>query len=55
MKARIFGAKAIMRSFKFIFPCKLREVILHQTDMLSISLQEKCLSASQGKLTEFIE
>ena len=39
----------------FMFACKLGETLLPETDMLSISLQEKSISASQGKLAEFIE
>ena len=54
MEAQIIGAKAIMKSFKFMFACKLGEVLLRETDMLSISLQEKSVSAFQGKSTEFI-
>ena len=54
MKARIFGAKAMTKSFKFMFACKLGEVLLRETDMLSISLKEKSVSASQGKSIEFI-
>ena len=53
MKARIIGAKKIMKSFKFMFACKLGEVLLRETDILSISLQEKSVSAPQGKLIEF--
>ena len=53
MKARIIGRKAIMKSFKFMFLCKRGEVLLRETGM-SLSLQEKSVSASQGKLIEFI-
>lgn len=42
-----------MKTFKFMFACKFGEVLLGETDMLSISLQEKNVLAPQGKGTEF--
>ena len=54
IKAQIIGTKAVMKPFKFMLACKLEEVLLRGTDMLSISLQEKSVSETQAKLTEFI-
>ena len=37
-----------------MFACKLEEVLLREIDMLTVSVQEKSVSASQGKLTGLI-
>ena len=55
MKTRKFGTKVIMKPFKFMFACKLGELFLRETDIFPISLQESSISASQGKLTQFIK
>ena len=41
MKARTIAAKAIRKSFKFMFACKFGEVLLRETDVMSIPLPEK--------------
>ena len=48
MKARTIAAKAIRKSFKFMFACKFGEVLLRETDVMSIPLPEKkCISMSR--------
>lgn len=54
IKTRTIGASTNMKSFNFMFACKLVEVLLRETDMLPYTLQEKSILTFKGKLIEFI-
>ena len=45
-----YETQALMETSKFMFACRLGEVLLRKTDNLSKSLQNKIISAAQGKL-----
>ena len=49
-KARIQGVSAQMNTFQFTFGTMLGEMVLHHTDNLSRSLQEKVCSATEGQI-----
>ena len=49
MRARIIGVDAQMHTFDFLFGVSLECLLLHHTDNLSKSLQNKTLSAAEGQ------
>jgi len=48
-KARIIGVQAQMKDFNFYFGVILGELILHHTNMLNQTLQNKVMSAAEDQ------